>query len=72
MESPVFMVKCNFFIQRIGAEIRSLVVKYPRMKKTSINPKARRKLCMKNSAGKAKMMGSVAGLKSQASLLKKT
>ena len=72
MESPAFLMNHNLFNQRIGAEIRYLVVKYPITSRTSINPKSRRKLCIKNSAGSAKMMGSVAGLNSQASLLKNT
>ena len=72
MESPVFLMNHNLFNQRLGAEIRYLVVKYPRIRKTSINPKAKRKLCIKKSAGKAKIIGSVVALKSQASLLKKT
>lgn len=72
MESPVFIVNHNLCNQRIGAEMRDLVVKYPRTRKTSINPNAKRKLCRKNSAGNARIIGSVAGLKSQASLLKKT
>ena len=72
MESPAFLMNHNLFNQRLGAEIRYLVVKYPRIRKTSINPKAKRKLCIKKSAGKAKIIGSVVALKSQASLLKKT
>lgn len=70
MESPVFLMNHNLFNQRLGAEIRYLVVKYHRIRKTSINPKAKRKLCIKNSAGKAKIIGSVVALKSQAVIVK--
>ena len=41
MESPVFLMNHNLFNQRLGAEIRYLVVKYPRIRKTTINPKAK-------------------------------